>query len=283
MGRLAPAPGRLPVLAGRQVAELSVRLDRCGRIERRLIDRALLRAEVCWDDDRAREAEAIGAGLAGRPAEVVNRLRGTVAGCDWLIRRWALLARAADVGGGWTAEQSRLAFDLLATPAEFRSGRPGEVVGPEGRLVNPADNPAAVARGQVAGLVERRARLVALEEVDRSMTIAGLADEPSPEIRRLRRHESSLHARIRWCLARLGRAPTGREPLTVNKPPRAPEAPAGPAKPAPARTPCPPPREHPDAAIEVDPIALRESRRELRELVAGLRLGEVRRPGRPDR
>ena len=77
--------------------------------------------------------------------------------------------------------------------------------------------------------------------------------------------------------------PDGAGAPAVDKPPRAPEAPAGPAKPAPARTPCPPPREHPDAAIEVDPIALRESRRELRELVAGLRLGEVRRPGRPDR
>ena len=63
------------------------------------------------------------------------------------MTRWAMLAYSADLKGGWTPEQTRLAFDLLGTPIEFREGhQPGASLDLEGKLVEPADDPASVAR-----------------------------------------------------------------------------------------------------------------------------------------
>ena len=109
-----------------QVTVLSLRVDRSQRIERRLRDRHSLRAELAWDLDRRQEAEALGAKLVRRPAEVAAGLRRTPQGCDWLTRRWDLLARAAEAPGGWTAEQLSVVYDLLGIPAEFRAGGRGD-------------------------------------------------------------------------------------------------------------------------------------------------------------
>jgi hypothetical protein len=192
-------------------------VDRSERSERRLRDRASLRAEVCWDDDRRTEAEAIGARLASRPAETVDQLRKTAAGSDWMMKRWALLAYAADQGP-WTPDQARLAFDLLGTPPEFRSGRPGLTVDEEGREIDAAVDSATVARREIAGLRDRRDRLAEIEQVDRALVMADLFDDPSPEIRRLRRHESALHGRIRWCMAQLKYESPHRKPHPDVKP-----------------------------------------------------------------
>jgi len=264
-----------------QVAELSFRVDRCGRSERRLRDRASLRAEVCWDDDRSREAEAIGVKLAARPIEVVGQLRGTASGCDWLLRRWALLARAADVAGCWTEDQRGLAFDLLGTPAEFRAGLPGETIDRQGRVLDNAEDPAAVARNQIAGLSERRDRLAGVEEVDRALVMAGLFDDPCPEIRRLRRHEAALQRRIRWCLDQLHQDPPDSPSLPEVQPDWIPKAPPTPRPVARPSVPWldPLPVESPED--EFDEAAFLESRRELRQQVADLFREEGRRPGQP--
>ena len=79
------------------------------------------------------EAEEVGTRLAIDPARTVERLRKTPQGCDWLMRRWALLAHAADRAGSWTAAQTALAFDLLAVPEGFRDGAPGKVIDGDGR------------------------------------------------------------------------------------------------------------------------------------------------------
>ena len=42
-----------------------------------------------------------------------------------------------------------------------------------------------------------------LDEVNRALAVADLNDEDDPELRRLRRYESALHRRLRWCLAQL--------------------------------------------------------------------------------
>jgi hypothetical protein len=254
-----------------QVAELTLRVERCGQSERRLRERASLRAEVCWDHDRARQAEAIGAKLAARPAEVVEQLRGTAAGCAWLIRRWALLARSADLAGFWTEDQNKLAFDLLATPPEFRTGTPGESIDDQGLVVEPSEGPAAVARRQIAGLVERRDRLAGLDEVDRALMMADLFDDPNPEIARLRRHEASLQRRIQWCIGQLGRASKVSNEVQPDWLAEAPTVPARPSRP-PLEWELP---EFPE--VDIDPIALQESRRELREQVADLQRQEARR------
>jgi len=105
-----------------EAALVSVRIDRCERMERRVRDKVSLRAELTWDDDRKYEAEVLARSLGSQPAETSEALRRTPHGCDWLMNRWALLAHAAltSDGKGWTEEQVKLAFDLSGTPEIFR-------------------------------------------------------------------------------------------------------------------------------------------------------------------
>jgi len=242
-----------------QIALISIRVDRCGRIERRLRDRHSLRASLAWDADRSREAEALGSRLPRRPGEVGQALRRTPQGCDWLMGRWALLAHAADTQGQWTPGQAAMAFDLLGTPAEFREGRePGATLDEEGRVASLPGGPAAVARREIAGLRELREAAAELDEVDRALAEADLSDGSNEELKQLRRYESSLHGRLRWCFSQLkyesphaGPGP-GIHPRWVERPESEAETPAVPA-PAPE-----PDREvrsrlDPHPAIDLDP------------------------------
>ncbi len=186
------------------LAVLSLRIDRSEQIERQLRNRHSLRAEVSWDDDRRLDAETLGKTIGRSPGKVVESLRRTPQGCEWLMTRWAMLAHSADVKGIWTDDQARLAFDLLGTPPEFREGqKPGVALDFDGLVVEPADDPAAVARREIAALKERREVVAGLDDVDRSLAEADLFDESNPELKRLRRYEASLHRRLRWCLAQL--------------------------------------------------------------------------------
>ena len=179
----------------------SLRIDRAERMERRSRDRECLRAETTWDDDRKREAEALGARLCKRPSQVGEQLRATPQGCDWLMTQWSELARCAEVNASWTADQVQLAFDLLGTHPECREGRqPGERIDLEGRLVEPAPSPLVLARREVKALKARRKRVVPLDEVDRSLTSSDLLDEANVPLKRLRRYEATLHNRLRWYL-----------------------------------------------------------------------------------
>lgn len=89
-----------------QVAVASIRIDHLDRVERRARDRDVLRAGLFWDDDRQIEAEKLGDSLAKTPAQVVNRLRRTPQGCDWMIQRWARLAQIADLTRAWDESQT---------------------------------------------------------------------------------------------------------------------------------------------------------------------------------
>src|SRR5882724_1270737 len=158
-----------------QVAILSIRIDRCERMERRARDVKAMRAELCWEDDRRLDAVKLGGMLPRRPGEVVEELRRTPQGCEWLMTRWAMLAHVADVRKEWTADQARMAFDLLGTPAEFREGvRPGASLDLEGWVVGSADDPAAVARREIAALRERREVVEGLDEVNQALAVADL-------------------------------------------------------------------------------------------------------------
>ena len=173
-----------------KVALCTVRIDRCERIERRLRDRKSMLSEIAWDDDQWSEAEVLGGKIRRKPAEVAEELRRTPAGCDWLMKRWAMLAETLELVGPWKADQLALAFDLLGTPLEFREGRsPG----------NLADQ-AALCHREVEILLERREAVTDRDEVDRALTEADLFDESHPELKRLRRYESALHTRLRWCM-----------------------------------------------------------------------------------
>ena len=184
-------------------AVCSLRIDRCERIERRTRNKICLRAEVTWDEDRKLDVEKLAARLPKQPAEIVNTLRRTPHGCDWLIARWALLADAADkdIDKKWTEEQAALAFDLLATPTLFRLGyQPGVVVDSEGNIIVATEQPAVLARRMVAELKERREEVRCLDDVDRSLTESDHDFDTDPEIRRIRRYETALHTRLRWAV-----------------------------------------------------------------------------------
>ncbi len=187
-----------------EVAVLTFRVDRCARIERRARDVHSLKAEGSWDDDRRLEVEAIGRGLAADPAFVVKQLRTTPHGCDWLQGRWALLARAADRSQGtWTADQASLAFDLLGTPAPFRDGDPGEVIDGRGRVTANETDLAAFARRQIDALMAHREEVADSDDLARRMAEADLVDLPTDEVRKIRRYESALYRRLRWCISQI--------------------------------------------------------------------------------
>ena len=188
-----------------QAAIVSIRVDRCQRMERRLRDKVSLRAELTWDDDRRLDAEVLGGLLAKKPAPTVETLRRTPQGCEWLMARWAMLAHAADANNNtWTEAQADLAFDLLATPEPFRCGRtPGCSIDLDGVVLDPGQDLAEVARREIAGLKAQREVVSGLDEVERVLTESDLNSDKDPEIRRLRRQEETLHRRMRWCLAQL--------------------------------------------------------------------------------
>ena len=182
-----------------QVSITSMKLERAGRMERRFRDRNVIRAESCWDLDRRREVEEIAADLSKRPASVVNRLRTTLQGREWLIDRWAILARIAERDGGWDESQRSLAFDLLGAPAEGRSGgTPGQAIDAEGRPVGPPPGLAELARREVAALQAGLEGLADQDALDQGLALADLADPSTPEYRQARRYEAALHARLRW-------------------------------------------------------------------------------------
>jgi hypothetical protein len=79
-------------------------------------------------------------------------------------------------------------------------------------MVESADDPAAVARREIAALKERRELVEGLDEVNQALAIADLNDEDDPELKRLRRYESTLHRRLRWCLAQLRYESPHRQP-----------------------------------------------------------------------
>jgi hypothetical protein len=194
-----------------QAALDSIRIDHCQQMEQQVRDKISLRAELTWDDDRRSEAEVLGRSLGKNPAETVETLRRTPHGCDWLIARWALLAFTADAVKSWSEDQTTLAFDLLGTPAMFRPGqKPGALLDSEGKVVDPADDLAALALREIANLKERREVVADLDEVDRVLASNGFANELDPELRLLRRYESKLLGQLRWSLKQVAiKSPDG--------------------------------------------------------------------------
>jgi hypothetical protein len=183
-----------------EIGLLSIRIDRDERIERRLRDKIVIKAQVHWESDRRLEAQRLGEQLGTSPEQVVELLQRTPQGCEWLMGCWARLAYSADVQNGpWTTQQSDLAFDLLGTPALFRPGRmPGLEIDLYGRPVEGSSDPASVARRQIDALTIRRDQVEPLDRANRSLAEADLAADSDPELKRHRRHEAMLHSRLRW-------------------------------------------------------------------------------------
>jgi hypothetical protein len=209
-----------------KAAVTSLRLDRSERMERRVRDKRSLRAELCWDDDRKLEAARLGANLRSNPDETVEMLKRTPQGCEWLMSRWAMLAHVADVKQGWTLDQKRLAFDLLATPEEFREGfEPGAALDFEGRVVAGTDDPAGVARREISALKERRDATETIDESLQALVVADLGDDDADlELKKLRRYEGTLQSRLRWYLKQIDTRPTYNQTNLILEPRTLPEA-----------------------------------------------------------
>ncbi len=220
-----------------EIAATTLKIDHAERVGRQARDRAALRAELCWDDDRRLAAETLGATLGRAPGEVVERLKATPQGCDWLINRWALLLQAGQTRRDWTPEQNALAFDLLGTPPEFRDTYPSPPPDPDAPRAARWGNPLDLARRQIEALCAHRERVAELDRIERGLAGADLVDEPTPELRRLRRHEATLHKRLRWCLDQLRAGPRDaarKADLTIEVEGGPADAPSGPAEIMPA-------------------------------------------------
>ncbi|MEA2502149.1 MAG: hypothetical protein QOD01_2260, partial [Actinomycetota bacterium] len=122
VSNLVAAPPRYEEWLVGQMALASARLDRCAELAiadlRRTVDRALL----CWEEDRRKAVEDLGARLPRDPARVAQALGGSRQGADWLIERWEGLGEALGTNGGWDEAQRRLGFDLLGVAPELRNG-----------------------------------------------------------------------------------------------------------------------------------------------------------------
>ena len=194
-----------------EVALLTIKIERAERMDRRTRDKIAIKAELSWDDDRRLDAELLGEQLGNRPPVVVEQLRRTPQGCEWLMALWAMLAHVADTVP-WTPDQEQLAFDLLTTPGLFREGRkPGVAIDFDGRVVDPETNQAAIARREIANLRERIEEVNGLDQANRALAMADLYDDHDPEIKRVRKMEGALHSRLRWFMRQLQHDAPARE------------------------------------------------------------------------
>jgi hypothetical protein len=200
-----------------QMVISTVRIDRCQKEGMTVRSTEASRAVLSWEEDRAREAETIGARLAKRPSIVARELLRTTQGCDWLLGRWRALGAALlgeGAGGTWTAAQKSLAFDLLGIPTDLRP-RPESL----------PDDPRAL----VASEVERLERyqleaLETLDELERASAELGLSGTPSRPELLLRRYEAASFKILQWARTRLQEcrrvapAPTATERVEAPRP-----------------------------------------------------------------
>ena len=191
------------------VAFESVRIDRCHRQEAAVRSKLVLRANLCWDDDRTLAAAELALMLPRKPEVVSLRLRRTAQGCDWIARRWRALADLLDLRGYWDGPQYAMALDLLGIPLELRGGPTplDHKTGPEG-----ADELRAVAEGQIAEVEALRAEY--LDDLDGAEQVAaqvGDAPDEDPVLRRLQRYEADSLRRLKWAMGQI--AACRREPV----------------------------------------------------------------------
>ncbi len=219
-----------------QVDRAMAQIERAQRIEARLRDQAAWRALSVWEDDRDLDAEELGAKLGRDPSRMVARLRQSPQGCDWLIKRWGWLVKAAESGPeGWTEEQTSLALDLLGIPEVGRSSS----------SFNPT--PLALARARIAELEEQRTSVEEADQVARALAETDDNDVPTPELARLRRYEQALVRRLQWLLAEL-RAEAPEQPAPQVEPARNEAKAADETKPTSPGSPDLTPRNRPDLA-----------------------------------
>lgn len=230
----------------RQVAVNSVKLDRCRREEDAHDAHQSLRARLCWDDDRRRDAEELGARLAKDPARVRRRLEETPQGAEWLLERWRALGGVLEAGGAWTDPQEALAHDLLGNPPALRQRPAWEPLGSPSALVA-----AEVERLEVKIVDE----LHPIDDLNRHAAEAGVPLRHDRARALIRRYEAACLRRLLWAEERLLKRPApapaaATAPVTAPEPPTIP-APKPPGPPA-AAPPAPRCADEPPAGPPID-------------------------------
>lgn len=190
----------------RQAVLASLRIDRCQELERARRGMDAARALACWEEDRQRAAEALGARLSRAPAVVAAELRRSRQGCNWLLVRWRKLEDTLDVLGRWDDAHRSLALDLLGEPAEAREADL------EHLSSAPPDELRAIVASEITALEDLKAEAMDdLDAAERALAEAGLPVEEGAEVRRLRHYESACWRALRWARQQL-RSASPREP-----------------------------------------------------------------------
>ena len=105
-----------------------------------------------------------------------------------MLVRWKGLANVLEHSGAWTEDQRRLSLDLLATPLELRTDTALDGLDLDGRK--------ALVAAEIAQLEKRQVEVLdARDLAARTAAAAGIGAEADPDLRRLRRYESSCKAR----------------------------------------------------------------------------------------
>ena len=165
----------------------SVRADLCLHQVIALRDEAATQAGESWDDDRALDAEELGAAIGRKPELVQPKLLRSKHGARWLLARWDELERQLERNGEWTGSATTRALDLLGVPIEARDGVWERLA---------ADGHRQAIRAQVEAIEERLDSYLA-DRDDRAKVDAmvGLGAE-GPDLRRVLRYESAALRRL---------------------------------------------------------------------------------------
>ncbi len=222
----------------RQMIVSTVQIDHCQAEAAKARTELATRARDCWDDDRRREAAALGKRLAADPAVTVGTLLRTVQGCHWLLDRWEALGVALQTTGTWTEEQQSLALDLLGKAPELRI--PGMLPWEQ----SAGGTRAKLVEAQISQLLGRVVRaLQPLDDLERESAVQGQVVgaasslETAKAIERLRRQEQACWRRMRAAESRLEEVQPTSQPAAAEPAPEPVPAPA--PAPAPAKAPAP--------------------------------------------
>ena len=237
----------------------SFQIERCERAMEDVVQTTRERAKLAWDQDRAAEAAVIAGRLARDPALVARQLVTTYAGATLLLEYWSRLLWALEAPGGWSDSEASTALDLLAIPADLRSGWT-PIDGPDGCDL-------AAFRRELAleeiGRLERLRdeALSPLDDLERRQAMTGDVALLSKPARLIQRYERDAWRRYRESIR--GVQSSAPDPGPVSKPVRS-ETPS-----RPARQPVPTPVEKATAPAgrppDVPARPLAEERRALHE------------------
>jgi hypothetical protein len=196
----------LDILKVETMVRAKVRIKRADQWEavqrRRIVERAV----DFWVQDQRLAVERLAEKLpkARTPALIVEGLRQTPRGCDWVIERWEELERALELEGDWNEELKTLAFDLLGAPRGTRAF--------SNRLRGDAtlEDKQMLVYEQIEAWTETRDNI--LEELDlkdQQRAIHGVSWDDSAEGRRIRAYESANSRIFQKMLAHFSRQVKG--------------------------------------------------------------------------